>query len=251
LRKIRTLEGKELASDNDGETVKRRGCAAIRKWIDGQMQACTCTVALVGSCAANRKPADLGFDPAREAVGAVSRGFQQPVILAGNVSGRKSQPSGRRRRFLCQSRPLPCLRREGRFDDVPVSGLFGNPEGSQAAGILQQDMVAVERTLQDGLDPFPVQRKLQPGEPRTEGGDSRCAGKPVGTPDCATVPSDGRQAMIPSIAVQSPVQAVPCRTSSDAHDAGKACLAPGRRLRSQRENRLCPASEVGCAGRMR
>ena len=55
VRNIGSIEGNEPVSDNDWETAKRGGDAAIRNWIAGQMKYRSCTVVLVGSRAANRK----------------------------------------------------------------------------------------------------------------------------------------------------------------------------------------------------
>ena len=55
VRNIGVVEGNSPASDNDWETVKRGGDAAIKRWIAGQMDRRTCTVVLVGIHTANRK----------------------------------------------------------------------------------------------------------------------------------------------------------------------------------------------------
>lgn len=55
VRNIGSLEGNRPAPDNDWETVKKGGDAAIKKWIAGQMKGRSCTVVLVGSNTANRK----------------------------------------------------------------------------------------------------------------------------------------------------------------------------------------------------
>ena len=48
------VEGNPPVSDNDWETVKSGGPAAIKKWIAGQMHGRSCTVVLVGSNTAGR-----------------------------------------------------------------------------------------------------------------------------------------------------------------------------------------------------
>ena len=55
VRNIGVVEGNSPASDNDWETIKRGGDAAIKRWIADQMDRRTCTVVLVGSNTANRK----------------------------------------------------------------------------------------------------------------------------------------------------------------------------------------------------
>ena len=54
VRNVGSIEGNEPATDNDWETVKTGGDAAIKKWIAGQMYYRTCTVVLVGSDTAHR-----------------------------------------------------------------------------------------------------------------------------------------------------------------------------------------------------
>jgi hypothetical protein len=49
------IEGNVPASDNDWETVKRGGDAAIKRWIDGQLSGTSCTVVLIGAQTAGRK----------------------------------------------------------------------------------------------------------------------------------------------------------------------------------------------------
>lgn len=55
VRNIGAVEGNGPATDNDWETVKRGGEAAIKRWIAKQMDGRTCTVVLVGANTANRK----------------------------------------------------------------------------------------------------------------------------------------------------------------------------------------------------
>lgn len=55
VRNIGAVDGNQAATDNDWETVKRGGDAAIERWIDGQMSGRTCTVVLIGSETAKRK----------------------------------------------------------------------------------------------------------------------------------------------------------------------------------------------------
>jgi len=55
VRNIGAVEGNRPATDNDWETVKRGGDAAIRRWISGQMGGRSCTIVLVGTNTAGRK----------------------------------------------------------------------------------------------------------------------------------------------------------------------------------------------------
>ena len=55
VRNIGSIEGNRPATDNDWETVKKGGDAAIKRWIAGQMKFRSCTAVLVGRNTANRK----------------------------------------------------------------------------------------------------------------------------------------------------------------------------------------------------
>jgi hypothetical protein len=55
VRNIGSIDGNKAATDNDWETVKKGGDAAIKKWIDGQLDGRSCTVVLIGKDTANRK----------------------------------------------------------------------------------------------------------------------------------------------------------------------------------------------------
>ena len=48
-------EGNAPVSPSEWETVKKKGDAAVRSWIDDAMQSCSCVVVLVGSDTADRK----------------------------------------------------------------------------------------------------------------------------------------------------------------------------------------------------
>lgn len=55
VRNIGTVEGQKLFSDNKWEEVKKKGDAAIKKWIDDNMTYRSCIVVLIGSETAERK----------------------------------------------------------------------------------------------------------------------------------------------------------------------------------------------------
>lgn len=55
VRNIGAVEGNEPVKDNDWETIKKGGDAAIKKWIDGQLSGRSCAVVLIGSDTAGRK----------------------------------------------------------------------------------------------------------------------------------------------------------------------------------------------------
>ena len=67
VRNIGKVEGNSPASDNDWETVTRRGDAAIKKWIDDQMHGRSCVVVLVGAKTAGRKWIKYEIEKAWEA----------------------------------------------------------------------------------------------------------------------------------------------------------------------------------------
>jgi hypothetical protein len=55
VRNMGVVEGNEPASDNDWEQITRGGDAAIKRWIDKQMEGRSCVVVLIGSSTAGRK----------------------------------------------------------------------------------------------------------------------------------------------------------------------------------------------------
>lgn len=55
IRNMGVVEGNQPASDNDWETVKKGGDAAIQRWIDGQLDGKSCAIVLIGSATAGRK----------------------------------------------------------------------------------------------------------------------------------------------------------------------------------------------------
>lgn len=55
VRNMGVIEGNKPASDNDWETVKKGGNAAIKKWIDGQLSGKSVAIVLIGANTARRK----------------------------------------------------------------------------------------------------------------------------------------------------------------------------------------------------
>jgi hypothetical protein len=55
VRNIGAIEGNSPASDNDWESVKKGGDAAIQKWIDDQLSGRSCAIVLIGAETAGRK----------------------------------------------------------------------------------------------------------------------------------------------------------------------------------------------------
>ena len=54
VRQIGAIEGNAELSDNDWEAIKRKGDAAVEKWIDGQLAGRSCAIVLVGARTALR-----------------------------------------------------------------------------------------------------------------------------------------------------------------------------------------------------
>lgn len=55
VRSIGAIEGNQVLSDNDWETVTKGGDKAIEKWIGDQMYGKSCAIILIGNGTANRK----------------------------------------------------------------------------------------------------------------------------------------------------------------------------------------------------
>lgn len=55
VRNMGVVEGNRPATDNDWETVKKGGDAAIKKWIDGQLYGKSVAIILIGAKTAGRK----------------------------------------------------------------------------------------------------------------------------------------------------------------------------------------------------
>src|SRR5438046_1660661 len=55
VRMMGVIDGNQPATDNDWETVKKGGDAAIQRWIDGQLDGKSVAIVLVGTNTAGRK----------------------------------------------------------------------------------------------------------------------------------------------------------------------------------------------------
>ena len=55
VRNIGVIEGNAPVSDNDWETITKKGEEAIEKWINEQLDGKSCTIILIGSNTAGRK----------------------------------------------------------------------------------------------------------------------------------------------------------------------------------------------------
>ena len=93
VRNIGVVEGNTPVSDNDWETVTKKGDAAIKKWIADQMHGRSCTVVLIGSNTAGRKWINheiiKSWDDGMGVVGIHIHGLKN---LDGNVATKGSNP---------------------------------------------------------------------------------------------------------------------------------------------------------------
>lgn len=93
VRNMGVLDGNRPASDNDWETVKRGGEAAIKRWIDSQLKYRSCTVVLVGSETAGRRWINYeivkSWDAGMGVVGIYVHGLQDRY---GNISAMGNNP---------------------------------------------------------------------------------------------------------------------------------------------------------------
>jgi len=55
VRNMGVVEGNTPATDNDWESITKKGDAAIQSWIDGQLKGRSCSVVLIGANTAGRK----------------------------------------------------------------------------------------------------------------------------------------------------------------------------------------------------
>lgn len=93
VRNAGVVEGNQPVSDNDWETIKSSGDAAIARWIGGQMQGKSCAVVLIGSQTATRKWVRYEIEKAwadgRGVVGVYVHGLKD---AAGRQATRGSSP---------------------------------------------------------------------------------------------------------------------------------------------------------------
>lgn len=93
VREMGTIEGNKPASDNDWETVKGDGDAAIKRWISDQMHGRSCTVVLVGTNTANRKWINYEIvESWKQGMGVVGIRINGLKNKQGNTSSKGSNP---------------------------------------------------------------------------------------------------------------------------------------------------------------
>lgn len=93
IRQIGSIEGNRPASDNDWESVKSGGDAAIERWIANQLKGRSCTIVLVGTHTANRKWINHEIVESWNAgMGVVAFHIHGIKNLAGEVSTKGNNP---------------------------------------------------------------------------------------------------------------------------------------------------------------
>lgn len=55
MRNMGVIEGNKPATDNEWETIKKGGDAAVKKWIDDQLYGKSVAIVLIGQNTAGRK----------------------------------------------------------------------------------------------------------------------------------------------------------------------------------------------------
>jgi len=96
VRSIGAVEGNKPANDNDWETIKKGGDAAIQRWIDGQMAGRSCAVVLVGANTAGRKWINYEILKAwNDEKGVVGIHIHNLTNLAGETTRKGSNPFSR------------------------------------------------------------------------------------------------------------------------------------------------------------
>lgn len=93
IRNIGKIEGNKPANDNDWETVIKGGDAAIKKWIDGQLQGRSCTLILAGTDTANRKWINYEIETSwNKGMGVAVLNIHGITNLSGNTSAKGNNP---------------------------------------------------------------------------------------------------------------------------------------------------------------
>jgi MTH538 TIR-like domain (DUF1863) len=93
VRNMGIVEGSQIASDNDWETIKRGGDRAIQSWIDGQIKGTSCCVVLSGAATANRKWVNYEIDQAwKQGKGVVAIHIYELKNLRGEKSAKGANP---------------------------------------------------------------------------------------------------------------------------------------------------------------
>lgn len=91
VRNIGVIEDNKPVSDNDWETVIKRGDEAIKKWIDNQMHGRSCVVVLVGENTANRRWINYeiseGWNKGKGIVGIRIHGLKNKDGFIANLGG--------------------------------------------------------------------------------------------------------------------------------------------------------------------
>lgn len=93
VRNMGVVDGNKPASDNDWETIKKGGDAAIKKWINEQLGGKSCAVVLIGEKTAGRKWINYEIEKAcNDEKGVVGVYIHRLKDLDGNQSKKGNNP---------------------------------------------------------------------------------------------------------------------------------------------------------------
>jgi hypothetical protein len=93
VRNMGVIDGNKPATDNEWETIKKGGDAAIKKWIDGQLSGKSVSIVLIGSKTAGRKWINYEIKKAWEdGKGLLGIYFHNLKDKDGNQSSKGSNP---------------------------------------------------------------------------------------------------------------------------------------------------------------
>jgi hypothetical protein len=93
IRNIGAIDDNKPAKDNDWETIKKGGDAAIRAWIDQQMRGRSCAVVMIGANTAGRKW--INYEIAKawdDKKGVVGIYINNLTNLVGETTGKGANP---------------------------------------------------------------------------------------------------------------------------------------------------------------
>lgn len=93
IKNMGKVEGQSVLTGNQWEEVKKKGDAAIKKWIDDNMSGKTCQVVLIGSNTAGRKWVDYEIEKAwNDGKGVLGIHVHRLLDASGKASTKGSNP---------------------------------------------------------------------------------------------------------------------------------------------------------------
>ena len=124
IKNIGVIEGNKPVSPNEWEEVKKKGDAAIERWIDSNMQNRTCLIVLIGEETANRKwikyEISHAWDRGMGVLGIYIHNIKDPLLCKQGYSGISSKGCN----------PFECFTFDsGKFSDIVHCY---NPDSSNA-----------------------------------------------------------------------------------------------------------------------